>query len=86
MFNVKCSTCIDLGIKNNDKDPKFKVGEHVRISKYKNIFAKNFVPNWSEVFLIKKVKIFFRGHILLATLTVKKLRQIKKNFRQKKKL
>ena len=84
MFNVKCSTCIDLGIKNNDKDPK--VGEHVRISKYKNIFAKNFVPNWSEVFLIKKVKILFRGHILLAILTVKKLRQIKKNFRQKKKL
>ena len=41
----------------NDKDPKFKVGDHVRISKYKNIFAKGYTPNWSEeVSVIKKVK------------------------------
>ena len=41
----------------NDKDPKFKVGDHVRISKYKNIFAKGYMPNWSEeVFVFKKVK------------------------------
>ena len=41
----------------NDKDPKFKIGDHVRISKYKNIFAKGYMPNWSEeVFVIKKVK------------------------------
>ena len=41
----------------NDRDPKFKVGDHVRISKYKNIFAKGYTPNWSEeVFVIKKVK------------------------------
>ena len=41
----------------NDKDPKFKVGDLVRISKYKNIFAKRYTPNWSEeVFLIKEVK------------------------------
>ena len=41
----------------NDKDPKFKVGDHVRMSKYKNIFAKWYTPNWSEqVFVIKKVK------------------------------
>ena len=32
----------------NDKDPKVKVGDHVRISKYKNIFAKSYTPNWSE--------------------------------------
>ena len=38
----------------NNKDPKFKVGDRVRISKYKNIFAKNYTPNWSEeVFVIK---------------------------------
>ena len=37
--------------------PEFKVGDHVRISKYKNIFAKGYMPNWSEeVFVIKKVK------------------------------
>ena len=42
---------------NNNKDPKFKVGDHVRISKCKNIFAKWYMPNWSEeVFVIKKVK------------------------------
>ena len=41
----------------NDKDPEFKVGDRVRISKYKNIFAKGYTPNWSEeVFVIKKVK------------------------------
>ena len=41
----------------NKKDPKFKVGDHVRISKYKNIFAKGYTPNWSEeVFVINKIK------------------------------
>ena len=33
---------------SNEKDPKFKIGDHVRISKYKNIFAKGYTPNWSE--------------------------------------
>ena len=38
------------------KDPKFKVGDHVRISKYKNIFAKGYTPNWSEeIFIISKI-------------------------------
>ena len=41
----------------DDKDPKFKVGDCVRISKYKNIFAKGYMPNWSEeVFVINKIK------------------------------
>ena len=41
----------------NKKDPKFKVGGHARISKYKNIFAKGYTPNWSEeVFVINKIK------------------------------
>ena len=48
---------IDFGIENNDKDSKFKVGDHTRISKYKNIFAKLYIPNLSDqVFQIKKVK------------------------------
>ena len=43
--------------KVNDKDPKFKVGYHVIISKYKNIFAKGYTPNWSEeIFVIKEIK------------------------------
>ena len=48
---------IDFGKEVNDNDPKFKVGDHVRISKYKNIFAKCYIPNWSEeIFVIKKIK------------------------------
>ena len=42
---------------SNKKDPKFKVGDHVRISKYKNIFAKGYAPNWSEeVFVVSKIR------------------------------
>ena len=41
----------------NKKGPKFKVNDHVRISKYKNIFAKGYVPNWSEeVFVVNEIK------------------------------
>ena len=41
----------------NKKDPKFKVVDNVRISKYKNIFAKGYTPNWSEeIFIINKIK------------------------------
>ena len=50
-------TYINFNKEVNDKDPKFKVGDHVRISKYKNIFAKGYMPNWSqEVFIIRKIK------------------------------
>ena len=48
--DVKGNTYIDFEKEVNDKDPKFKVGDHVRISRYKNIFAKGYTPNWSEVF------------------------------------
>ena len=55
--DVNNNTHIDFKKKVNDKDPKFKVGDHVRISKYKNIFAKGYMPNWSkEVFVTKKGK------------------------------
>ena len=55
--DVKDNTYIDFKKEVNDKDPKFKVGNHVRISKYKNTFSKESTPNWSEeVFVIKRVK------------------------------
>ena len=55
--DVKDNTYIDFKKEVNDKDPKFKVGDHVRISKYKNIFAKGYMPNWSEeVFVVSKIK------------------------------
>ena len=56
-IDVIDNTYINTDKETNVKDPKFKVGDRVRISKYKNIFAKGYTPNWSEeVFVIKKVK------------------------------
>ena len=53
--DVKDNTYIDFCKEVPLKDPKFKVGDHVRISKYKNIFAVGYTPSWSErVFVIKK--------------------------------
>ena len=56
-IDVKANTYIDSRKEVNDKDPKFKVGDHERISKYKNFLAKGYTPNWSEeVFVISKIK------------------------------
>ena len=56
-IDVKDNTYIDFGKEVNDNDHKFKDGDYVRISKYKNIFAKGYTPNWSEeVFVIKEIK------------------------------
>ena len=56
-YNNTYYTTINTSKNINYKDPKFKVGDRVRISNYKNIFAKGYMPNWSEeVFVIKKVK------------------------------
>ena len=55
--DVKDNTYIEFEKEVNDKGPKFEVGDHVRISKYKIIFAKGYTPNWSEViFVIKNFK------------------------------
>ena len=55
--DVKSNTYTDSIKKVNNKNPKFKIVDTVRISKYKNNFAKGYTPNWSEeVFVIKKVK------------------------------
>ena len=87
---------IDFIKENNKEVPKLKVGYHVRISKYKNIFAKGYAPNWAEeeVSVIKKLKILFRRHMFLMILMTKKLlerftkknctKQIKKSLELKK--
>ena len=55
--DVKSSTYIDFNKEINDENSEFKIGDIVRISKYKNIFSKVYTTNWSEeVFVIKKVK------------------------------
>ena len=55
--DVKDNKHIDFNKDINDKDLKFKVGDRVRISKYKNLFANGYTPNWSEeVFVVSKIK------------------------------
>ena len=56
-IDVKNDSFAEYNEESNEKDPKFKVVDHVRISKYKNIFAKAYAPNWSEeIFVVKKIK------------------------------
>ena len=56
-IDVKDNTYVDSKKEVNDKNPKFKVGDHVRISNYKSIFAKGYIPNWSgEGFVVSKIK------------------------------
>ena len=52
---VKSDSFAEYIEESNEKDLKCKVGDRVRISKYKNIFAKGYTPNWSEeIFVVKK--------------------------------
>ena len=55
--DVKNDSFAEYNEEYNEKDPKFKIGDHVRISKFKNVLAKGYSRNWSaEVFVIKKIK------------------------------
>ena len=47
LVDVKPSMCIDFNKENNKEGPKFKISDNVRIPKYENIFAKDYIPNWS---------------------------------------
>ena len=59
-IDIKDNTYINIGKEDNYKDPKFKVGDHVRKTKYKNVFAKGYTPNWSEkIFVIKEMDIYY---------------------------
>ena len=83
--DVKDNTDIDFKKKVNDNDPKFKVGNHVRISKYKNISLKDTHQIGLEKFLLLvKLKIQFHGHMLLMISMVKKLLEqfMKKNYKR----
>ena len=55
-IDVTNNSFVKYNEESNKKYPKFKVGDHVRISKFKNIFAKRYTPNWSEeVFIVNKI-------------------------------
>ena len=56
-IDVISDSYVEYNEDSNKVKPKFKVGDHVRISKYKNIFAKGYTQNWSEeVFVVSKIK------------------------------
>ena len=56
-IDVKSDSFADYNKESNEKDSKFKVNDHVKISKYRNIFAKRYTLNWStEIFVVKKIK------------------------------
>ena len=92
--DVKSNTYIDFNKETNIKDPKFKIGDIIRISKYKNVFAKGYTQNWSEeVFVIKKVKDFvpwtyiisdLKGAVIVETFYEKELQKKKKKKKKKK--
>ena len=55
--DVEDDSFAEYNKKSDKKDPKFIVDDHVRISKYKNIFVKGYTPNWSEeIFVVKRIK------------------------------
>ena len=85
-IDVKDNTYLNVDKEIDNKDPKFKVGDYVRISKYKNIFTKGYMPNWSEeLFVIKQVKNTFpwtyvindlNGEEIIGTFYEKELQKI----------
>ena len=84
--DLKPGMYIKLNTEKNKEGPKFKVSDHVRISKDKNIFAKGYYPNWTkEDLLLKKLKILCHEHTLLVILAVRKLlkRCTKKNRKKR---
>ena len=73
-IDVKDSTNINTDKEINNKGPKFKAGDRLRISKYKNIFAKGYPSNWcEEVFVIKKVKNTVPGTYVINDLSGKEI-------------
>ena len=85
LVDVKSSRRVDSRKENNKKNPKLKIGDIVRISKSKNIFAKGYTPNWAgEAFVIVKVKNIVPW---LMIIMAKKLLELfaKNNCKKKKK-
>ena len=84
-IDVKDNTYIDFGKEVTDNDPKFKVGDHVRISKYKTFLLKVILQIGLKKFLLlKKLKIQFHVHMPLMILMVKKFLEhfMKKNCKR----
>ena len=56
-IDVKSDCYAEYNVDSNEKDPKFKVDDHIRLLRKKNVFAKGYTPKWSEeIFVISKIK------------------------------
>ena len=95
LIDVISGSYVEYDEDSNKTKPKFKVSDHVRISEYKNIFAKGYTQNWSEeVFVVSKVKNKVPQTYAISDLMVKQLLEafmkknciklVKKNSEQKK--
>ena len=83
-FYNKPDTHINFDVEFITQKPKFKVGDHARVSKYKNIFGEGYQPNCTKkCFWLKMLNILHHGHMLLKILMVKKLleRFMNKNWK-----
>ena len=83
--DVKSGNYIEYNVNSNDKDPKLQVGDNVRISKYKNIFAKDILQIGLKKFLgMKELKTLSYGHMPSVILMVKILLEyfMKKNCKK----
>ena len=73
-INVTSDSYAEYNEDSNVTKPKFKVSDHVRISKYKNLFAKEYTQNWSEkVFVVSKVKNTVPGTNVISDLNIEKI-------------
>ena len=85
-IDVKDNSYIDFNKEVNDKDPKFKTGDHVRISKIQKTFLlrDTIQIGLKKLLSLKKLKTQFDGHMLLVILKVKKLLEhiVKKNYKK----
>ena len=82
--DVKSNKSIDSSKEINNEHPKFKISDIARISKFKNVFVKDYVPNWfDEVFLIKKVKNAVWWTYVIIDLKCEKKGFAKKNYKKR---
>ena len=83
-IEVRSDSYAEYNEDSNITKPKFKVGDHVRILKYKNSFAKGYTKNWSEVFVVSKIKDTVPWTYVLVTWMVNQLLEVfmKKNCKK----
>ena len=84
-IDVKSDYFAEYNEESNEKEPKIKVGDHVKISKFENVFAKGYTPNWSEeTFAVNKIKNTVPWTYVISDLNGEKIGEVfmKKNCRK----